>query len=200
MGQSVSFQDDAGLDEDVLIPGAYKTSFIGAPASSAPVDSEAPPFVPIDPTIYLPGKPQEPTPDSGRDNASLTEATCSAELDESTARIDTINIHGGTFNDVGGDYIYTINNFFNPLYADDPWSSAPGPKPPDVQAMKVGKIVEWLSPIINFRATQVEVRERRTPGTGAWLLQGELYNEWKSGVLRVIWGVGMAGAGKTVLA
>ncbi|KAJ7706814.1 ankyrin repeat-containing domain protein [Mycena rosella] len=61
------------------------------------------------------------------------------------------------------------------------------------------KIIEWFSPL-NFFLRQADISSTRQPGTGEWLLQDELFKEWKSGSVKTVWCRGMPGAGKTVLA
>ncbi|TFK25663.1 ankyrin [Coprinopsis marcescibilis] len=59
-------------------------------------------------------------------------------------------------------------------------------------------IMNWLSKL-NGPATQIDVFNRRTPGTGSKFLQGPAFQQWLKGETRTIWGVGMPGAGKTIL-
>ncbi|KAJ7088352.1 hypothetical protein C8R44DRAFT_751918 [Mycena epipterygia] len=60
------------------------------------------------------------------------------------------------------------------------------------------QIIEWYSPL-NFFLRQADIFNSRQPGTGQWLLEHDLFKEWKSGTDNVIWCRGMPGAGKTVL-
>ncbi|KAJ6563653.1 ankyrin repeat-containing domain protein [Mycena vulgaris] len=60
-------------------------------------------------------------------------------------------------------------------------------------------IIEWLSPL-NFFLRQADIFGTRQPGTGGWLLEDDLFKEWKWGVGKILWCPGMPGAGKTVLA
>ncbi|KAJ7453131.1 hypothetical protein FB451DRAFT_1565686 [Mycena latifolia] len=60
-------------------------------------------------------------------------------------------------------------------------------------------IIEWFSPL-NFFLRQADIFSTRQPGTGEWLLEDKLFRKWKSGAGKILWGHGMPGAGKTVLA
>ncbi|TFK20488.1 ankyrin [Coprinopsis marcescibilis] len=62
-----------------------------------------------------------------------------------------------------------------------------------------GRIVEWLSDI-NYHAIQADNYGKRAKGTGEWAFDDPKIVDWLGGVLGVLWGVGMPGAGKTVLA
>ncbi|KAJ7453087.1 ankyrin repeat-containing domain protein [Mycena latifolia] len=61
------------------------------------------------------------------------------------------------------------------------------------------EIIEWFSPL-NFFLRQADIFNARQPGTGRWLLEDDLFAAWKSGTGKILWCVGMPGAGKTVLA
>ncbi|EAU90013.1 ankyrin repeat domain-containing protein 28 [Coprinopsis cinerea okayama7 len=62
------------------------------------------------------------------------------------------------------------------------------------------RLLNRLAHRVNFRAIQLDVRKKWTPGTGAWFLQSRLYKEWKGSRSGVLWGTGIPGAGKTLLA
>ncbi|TFK16757.1 hypothetical protein FA15DRAFT_629219 [Coprinopsis marcescibilis] len=73
---------------------------------------------------------------------------------------------------------------------------------PDVSekdAQLFEKIVEWLSDI-NYHAIQADNYGKRAEGTGEWVFDDPKIVDWLGGVLGILWGVGMPGAGKTVLA
>ncbi|TFK21257.1 hypothetical protein FA15DRAFT_560298, partial [Coprinopsis marcescibilis] len=59
-------------------------------------------------------------------------------------------------------------------------------------------IVKWLTKV-TFRIIQIDTFSKRAPKTGIWLLRGSHFKLWitEGGIL---WGTGMPGAGKTVLA
>ncbi|KIM82512.1 hypothetical protein PILCRDRAFT_70744, partial [Piloderma croceum F 1598] len=60
-------------------------------------------------------------------------------------------------------------------------------------------ISNWLSPL-NFKITQSDVLNKRTEGTGEWLLNSSEFRTWLSGDSKELWCPGMPGAGKTILA
>ncbi|KAG2011164.1 ankyrin repeat domain-containing protein 50, variant 2 [Coprinopsis cinerea AmutBmut pab1-1] len=53
---------------------------------------------------------------------------------------------------------------------------------------------------VNFHAIHLENVEKRTDGTLDWFTESEDYQAWKFGGCRIVWGTGIPGAGKTVLA
>ncbi|KAH6887854.1 hypothetical protein BKA70DRAFT_1203319, partial [Coprinopsis sp. MPI-PUGE-AT-0042] len=59
-----------------------------------------------------------------------------------------------------------------------------------------------LRAIPNFRKIHQDMLAKATPGTGMWLLKGEVFSVWlePNGDLKILWGSGIPGAGKTVLA
>ncbi|KAH6887863.1 hypothetical protein BKA70DRAFT_1164372, partial [Coprinopsis sp. MPI-PUGE-AT-0042] len=59
-----------------------------------------------------------------------------------------------------------------------------------------------LQAIPNFRKIHQDMLAKATPGTGMWLLKGEKFSLWleANGDLKILWGSGIPGAGKTVLA
>ncbi|TFK25936.1 ankyrin [Coprinopsis marcescibilis] len=62
------------------------------------------------------------------------------------------------------------------------------------------KILEWLIKL-NFRSVLAENLAKRTPGTGRWVIDSDWFREWLMNLLGgVVWGTGMPGAGKTVIA
>ncbi|KAH7218857.1 hypothetical protein DER44DRAFT_739024 [Fusarium oxysporum] len=60
------------------------------------------------------------------------------------------------------------------------------------------KIKRWLSPP-DYSTNANLARERRHPGTGAWLLNSPAFQEWKLGSRQHLWLYGLAGCGKTIL-
>ncbi|KAJ7453117.1 hypothetical protein FB451DRAFT_1100410 [Mycena latifolia] len=60
------------------------------------------------------------------------------------------------------------------------------------------EIIEWLSPL-NFFLRQADILSTRQPGTGEWLLEDQLFKNWKSRMGKTVWCRGMPGAGKTVI-
>ncbi|KAJ7167380.1 hypothetical protein C8R43DRAFT_1121809 [Mycena crocata] len=61
------------------------------------------------------------------------------------------------------------------------------------------EIIEWLSPI-NFFTRQADIFRLRQPGTGKWILAVEEFKRWETGSGGILWGRGIPGAGKTVVA
>ncbi|TFK16423.1 hypothetical protein FA15DRAFT_743910 [Coprinopsis marcescibilis] len=61
------------------------------------------------------------------------------------------------------------------------------------------KIVEWLSDV-NYHAIQADNYGKRAEGTGKWAFEDPMISKWLEGALGILWGIGMPGAGKTVLA
>ncbi|EXL40447.1 hypothetical protein FOCG_17068 [Fusarium oxysporum f. sp. radicis-lycopersici 26381] len=60
------------------------------------------------------------------------------------------------------------------------------------------KIERWLSPP-DYSTNANLARERRHPGTGTWLLNSPVFQEWKLGIRQHLWLYGLAGCGKTIL-
>ncbi|TFK19424.1 hypothetical protein FA15DRAFT_175438 [Coprinopsis marcescibilis] len=62
------------------------------------------------------------------------------------------------------------------------------------------RILEWLSKL-NFRSILAENLAKRTPETGRGVIDSDWFKEWLMNLLGgIVWGTGMPGAGKTVLA
>ncbi|KAH6908116.1 ankyrin repeat-containing domain protein [Coprinopsis sp. MPI-PUGE-AT-0042] len=99
--------------------------------------------------------------------------------------IDTVNISGGTFTTVAGNNItYNYNVTQTVTTCDE---------------SKLRMILSWIS-AIKFQALQQDIHEKWIPGTGLWLIKSLLFIQWLESVCGVIWGIGMPGAGKTILA
>lgn len=60
------------------------------------------------------------------------------------------------------------------------------------------KMLEWISPI-PFGKNHNNVKEKRTPGTGGWLLQHEDFRKWEQNRSSIFWLQGSPGTGKTFL-
>ncbi|TVY67342.1 Vegetative incompatibility protein HET-E-1 [Fusarium oxysporum f. sp. cubense] len=60
------------------------------------------------------------------------------------------------------------------------------------------KIERWLSPP-DCSTNANLARKRRHPGTGTWLLNSPVFQEWKLGSRQHLWLYGLAGCGKTIL-
>ncbi|KAH6908083.1 ankyrin repeat-containing domain protein [Coprinopsis sp. MPI-PUGE-AT-0042] len=89
-------------------------------------------------------------------------------------------IQGGTFNAAGRDIVYNIQTS-------------------EGQRENMKKMLKWLSPI-NFRPAFEENLARWTPGTGSHVLNSVIFQQWRRSRNAVLCGIGMPGAGKTVLA
>ncbi|KAH6912498.1 hypothetical protein BKA70DRAFT_1559020 [Coprinopsis sp. MPI-PUGE-AT-0042] len=61
------------------------------------------------------------------------------------------------------------------------------------------KVLEFLS-LVNFRSIQQENLGKWTPGTIKWLLESSMFQSWLDTQSAILWGTGMPGAGKTILA
>ncbi|KAL6918448.1 hypothetical protein FSST1_009943 [Fusarium sambucinum] len=60
------------------------------------------------------------------------------------------------------------------------------------------KVLRWLSPPDYFSNANL-ARERRHHGSGVWLLDSPVFQDWKSGLRKNLWLYGLVGCGKTVL-
>ncbi|KAJ5813170.1 hypothetical protein N7447_010193 [Penicillium robsamsonii] len=60
------------------------------------------------------------------------------------------------------------------------------------------EMLEWISPI-PFGKNHNNVKEKRTPGTGEWLLQHEDFTNWEQTDSSIFWLQGSPGTGKTFL-
>ncbi|KAH6909406.1 hypothetical protein BKA70DRAFT_1425793 [Coprinopsis sp. MPI-PUGE-AT-0042] len=66
----------------------------------------------------------------------------------------------------------------------------------------MAKLQPALREIPNFRKIHQDMLAKATPDTGLWLFRGEKWGLWlePDGDIKILWGSGMPGAGKTVLA
>ncbi|TFK18831.1 hypothetical protein FA15DRAFT_674982 [Coprinopsis marcescibilis] len=102
------------------------------------------------------------------------------------AGASNVAISGGTFNVISTYYGYSYNT--------SPASDHSVLSPADRKV-----ILEWLSDI-NFRAFLADNLRRRAAGTGMWIFKDGKFVRWKGHRRGVLWGTGMPGAGKTILA
>ncbi|KAH6912502.1 hypothetical protein BKA70DRAFT_1422074 [Coprinopsis sp. MPI-PUGE-AT-0042] len=72
-----------------------------------------------------------------------------------------------------------------------------GPSPQDQELLQ--QVLDFLS-LVNFRTIQQENLSKWTPDTLKWLLEGSIFQWWLETQGAIIWGTGMPGAGKTILA
>ncbi|EWY99469.1 hypothetical protein FOYG_03512 [Fusarium oxysporum NRRL 32931] len=63
---------------------------------------------------------------------------------------------------------------------------------------RFARIERWLSPP-DYSTNANLARDRRHPGTGTWLLNSPVFQEWKLGSRQHLWLYGPAGCGKTIL-
>jgi hypothetical protein len=52
------------------------------------------------------------------------------------------------------------------------------------------KIAAWISPL-NFKATQLDMFQKRAPNTGQWLLNSSEFNAWLVGSSETLWSPGI---------
>ncbi|KAH6902869.1 hypothetical protein BKA70DRAFT_1111911, partial [Coprinopsis sp. MPI-PUGE-AT-0042] len=64
---------------------------------------------------------------------------------------------------------------------------------------RLQKVLDFLS-LVNFRTIQQENLSKWTPDTLKWLLEGSMFQWWLETQGAILWGTGMPGAGKTILA
>ncbi|TFK17184.1 hypothetical protein FA15DRAFT_605593 [Coprinopsis marcescibilis] len=70
---------------------------------------------------------------------------------------------------------------------------------PDDDLIDVAVVAEALSPI-NFRNFLVDHLRKRVGKTGRWVLSEAKFRKWRKAPRGILWGTGMPGAGKTILA
>ncbi|KAH6894759.1 ankyrin repeat-containing domain protein [Coprinopsis sp. MPI-PUGE-AT-0042] len=96
--------------------------------------------------------------------------------------VESAQIHGGTFHLAGRDVVHHHTYNYGPQMA----------------SVDVLKILNSLS-LPNSRDIQLDTLAKATDGTCIWLTKGEMFVFWiKHG--KILWGIGIPGAGKTVLA
>ncbi|RXW16981.1 hypothetical protein EST38_g8870 [Candolleomyces aberdarensis] len=66
----------------------------------------------------------------------------------------------------------------------------------DIELLR--RVADWLT-TTSFRNIHSDALAKRTPGTGLWFTQTNEYRLWTRNNLKVLWGTGMPGAGKTIL-
>jgi hypothetical protein len=95
-----------------------------------------------------------------------------------------IAINNSVFNDIRGDQ----NNY----YIDHGKANKLCDPPTEPSILHVGRpderltIGAWISPL-NFKATQLDVFQKRAPNTGQWLLESLEFNSWLVGVSETLW-------------
>ncbi|TFK26351.1 hypothetical protein FA15DRAFT_574854, partial [Coprinopsis marcescibilis] len=97
----------------------------------------------------------------------------------------------GNVTAVGGN----LKNVYN-MYCNTPESAATK----DADDALLSKILKYLG-LLNFRGIFDVNVEKRTPETGRAVIDSDWFQEWLMDLLGgIVWGTGMPGAGKTVLA
>ncbi|KAH6908129.1 hypothetical protein BKA70DRAFT_1427376 [Coprinopsis sp. MPI-PUGE-AT-0042] len=100
-------------------------------------------------------------------------------------------INGGIFNAAGRDIVattttmMTVNNIVINMVDTTPLTDT--------------TILDWIS-AINYRDVQMDNFEKATPRTCLWFIESKIFRQWLLGQLLILWGTGMPGSGKTVLA
>lgn len=63
------------------------------------------------------------------------------------------------------------------------------------------QVLEWLSSSDRGRERHVEIRSRRTPGTGTWILHTPAFRDWidEASPAKLVWFIGAPGCGKSTL-
>ncbi|KAH6903936.1 ankyrin repeat-containing domain protein [Coprinopsis sp. MPI-PUGE-AT-0042] len=95
----------------------------------------------------------------------------------------TVHVNGGTFNVAGPGSTNTTNNHHSG---------------PQILPVDVLEILNSLS-LPNFRDIQLDTLSKATKGTCIWLTEDDMFLVWISNG-KILWGIGIPGAGKTILA
>ncbi|KAH6909542.1 ankyrin repeat-containing domain protein [Coprinopsis sp. MPI-PUGE-AT-0042] len=108
---------------------------------------------------------------------------------------------GGTLSNVGHDQHVTVHNSNHNTSNYHYYQQGQAPGPPAATgsstALDIIAILASLA-LPNFWKLQADIFARVTQGTGLWLAKGAVLEDWlKKG--KILWGVGIPGAGKTFL-
>ncbi|TFK26024.1 ankyrin [Coprinopsis marcescibilis] len=131
----------------------------------------------------------------GRETANEGDATTfvPAVIQRIKKPTGDVQLHRSNLTNVEGNQYTTINHNNCSL-------SHTTVHPTDlVLPLDVDKLKGWLS-IINQRAIQKDNHSKKTPGTVEWILVDSKLTTWLVADEGILWGTGMPGAGKTVLA
>ncbi|KAH6879588.1 hypothetical protein BKA70DRAFT_1345395 [Coprinopsis sp. MPI-PUGE-AT-0042] len=125
-----------------------------------------------------------PTPDEPSPSSPGSPASPSFQAAVVAQGLHGVQVAGGSSLIVAGRDVYQHLHY-------PPTGHAPGSNPLMV-----------LESIPNLRAIQLATLARATPGTGAWICALTVWAIWlePGSSLKILWGYGMPGAGKTVLA
>ncbi|KAH6892839.1 hypothetical protein BKA70DRAFT_1536643 [Coprinopsis sp. MPI-PUGE-AT-0042] len=118
------------------------------------------------------------------DDLALPPSECSPTAPGSAliSGVHTAQIHGGAISIAGRDNV-TLNNY---NYGQQ------------IDSIDVLEILNSL-PLPNFRDIQQDTIAKATEGTCLWFTTGEMFIFWIKGG-KILWGIGIPGAGKTILA
>ncbi|KAH6866169.1 hypothetical protein BKA70DRAFT_1580080 [Coprinopsis sp. MPI-PUGE-AT-0042] len=118
------------------------------------------------------------------DDLALPPSECSPTASGSAliSGVHTAQIHGGAISIAGRDNV-TLNNY---NYGQQ------------IDSIDVLEILNSL-PLPNFRDIQQDTIAKATEGTCLWFTTGEMFIFWIKGG-KILWGIGIPGAGKTILA
>ncbi|KAH6884738.1 hypothetical protein BKA70DRAFT_136376 [Coprinopsis sp. MPI-PUGE-AT-0042] len=97
--------------------------------------------------------------------------------------VDNVQVSGGDLNIVGGDLIQYHHHYYNHY---------------EVERVTIPPI---LDKVPNFRKLQIATLAKATEGTGDWICVWNEFCIWLApdGYIRVLWGSGLPGTGKTIL-
>ncbi|KAH6894848.1 hypothetical protein BKA70DRAFT_1199780 [Coprinopsis sp. MPI-PUGE-AT-0042] len=111
-----------------------------------------------------------------------SECSPTASVSALISGVENVHIHGGAFNVAGRDVVHHHTHNYGPQTASV-----------DVLAILNSRSLP------KFRDIQLDTLAKATDGTCIWLTRGEMFVFWvKNG--KILWGIGIPGAGKTVLA
>ncbi|TFK16367.1 hypothetical protein FA15DRAFT_711918 [Coprinopsis marcescibilis] len=145
-------------------------------------------------------------PTTGRSQANQASALQASSLETfkdgpaTPAKVE-LSAEGGILNSAQGVHFAgstTLNSTQIQVH-NNVYNTTVQPDVSEKDAQLFEKIVGWLSDI-NYHAIQADNYGKRAQGTGEWAFDDPKIVDWLGGVLGILWGVGMPGAGKTVLA
>ncbi|TFK20485.1 hypothetical protein FA15DRAFT_759346 [Coprinopsis marcescibilis] len=156
---------------------SVRTEITAVPTSPISVEQGRLPTAQVQPTTALP--PPAPKEDTGN-------------------RV-TPQVDGGILKNAQGVHIEGSATLISARNYTSVYNTVVQPDISEKDMALFEKIVEWLSDI-NYHAIQADNYGKRAEGTGEWVFDEPKIVDWMGGALGVLWGVGMPGAGKTVLA
>ncbi|KAH6911290.1 hypothetical protein BKA70DRAFT_1398828, partial [Coprinopsis sp. MPI-PUGE-AT-0042] len=98
--------------------------------------------------------------------------------------VDNVQVSGGDLNIVGGDLVQYHHHYYNHYEVERESDHPP-----------------ILDKVPNFRKLQIATLAKATEGTGDWICVWNEFGIWLApdGYIRVLWGSGLPGTGKTIL-